>query len=145
MEQAKRVSEMKQPSTLLRGEEWGRSMPARAPHAKQALQLKRSWVSGEKREAGIATVSSAASGNGEHYWRFSAGAFGDWHDQTVRAHTSTERVYDASSRTVQVADFSSGKFSGCIVGKYDGQGSIVFDRSPRQNIAAPQDPPGWLR
>ena len=145
LDQTKRVAQMKEPSAVLEGEQWGRSTPARAPHPKKTLQLKRSWVQGEKRQTETATLSSASTGDAEHYWRSSAGSSGNWQDQTIRTRTATERAYDASSRTLQVADFEAGKLKTCVVGKYDGQGSIVFEKSPRQNISGPQQPPGWWR
>ena len=64
---------------------------------------------------------------------------------TVGTGTATERVYDAATRTLQVADFEADKLKACVVGKYDGQDSIVFEKSTRQNISSPQQPPNWWK
>ena len=139
----KQVAEMKDTSTLIQGEEWGRSTPTKTPAPRKALQLNRSWVAGDKKQTQTATMSSVSNGKHEAYWRSSSGAAGNWQDQTIRPRTATERYYDSSSRTLQVADFEDGKLKTCMVGKYDGQGLIVFEKSARQNISSPQQPPKW--
>ncbi len=145
LDQTKRIAQSKEASTILQGEQWGRSTPTESPRPKKVLQLKRSWAAGEKRQTETATLSSASSGSAERYWRSSASTSGNWQDQSVRTRTATERAYDASTRTLQVADFEAGKVKACVVGKYDGQGTIVFEKSTRQNISSPQQPPNWWK
>ena len=141
----KQVAEMKESSAVIQGEQWGRSAAASNPRPKKVLHLNRSWVAGEKHQTETATQSSAKMGNAAHYWRSNAGTSANWQDQTVGTGTATERVYDAATRTLQVADFEADKLKACVVGKYDGQDSIVFEKSTRQNISSPQQPPNWWK
>jgi hypothetical protein len=134
---------MKEASTVFQGEEWVRSEPSGSPAPKQKFQLRRSWVAAENHQTANTRLTSASAGSAEHYWRAAGSDSGNWQDQTVGAKTATERYYDASSRTLQVAEFEEGKLKTCVVGKYDGQDSIVFEKSPRQDISSPQQPPNW--
>lgn len=143
LEQTKRVAGMKDASTVFQGEEWVRSKPSSAPQPTKNLQLRRPWVAGENRQTVNTRLASASAGSAEHYWRSTTSDSGNWQDQTIRAKAATERYYDASSRTLQVAEFEEGKLKDCVVGKYDGQGAIVFEKSPRRDISSPQQPPNW--
>jgi hypothetical protein len=143
LEQTKRAAEMTETTATIQGEEWVRSKPSGSPTPKPKLQLRRSWVAAENHQTANTRLTSASAGDTEHYWRAAASDSGNWHDQIVGAKTATERYYDASSRTLQVAEFEEGKLKDCVVGKYDGQSSIVFEKSPRQDISSPQQPPNW--
>lgn len=145
LEQTKRIAQMEDSTTVIQGEQWGRSAPAKSTLAKKTLRLNRSWVAGEKKQTQTATMSSVTSGNSESYWRSITSPAGTWQDQTVQPNTATERYYDASTRKLQVADFQDGNLKACEVGKYDGRDTIVFEKSPRQAISSPQQPPNWWK
>ena len=143
LEQTKRAAEMAETTATIQGAEWVRSKPSNSSAPKQKLQLRRSWIAAENHQTASTRLTSASAGDAEHYWRAAASDSGNWHDQTVGSKKATERYYDAASRTLQVAEFEDGKLKDCIVGKYDGQASIVFEKSSRQDIAIPQQPPTW--
>lgn len=145
LDQTKRIAQMADSSTVIQGEEWGRSTPTKTSAPRKTLQLNRSWVAGEKKQTQTATLSSARKDSSEQYWRSKNGAEGSWQDANVRTSTATERYYDADSHVLQAADFKDGKLEGCIVGKFDGRDSIVFEKSQRQNVASPQSPPNWWK
>jgi len=143
LDQARRIAQSTDASIMWQGEQWARSTPAEIPRPRKAPQLKKRWTAEESSQTETTIRLSAASDDGSHYWRSSDSSASSWKDLSVRTHAVTERIYDASTRTLQIADFEAGKIRACIVGKYDGKGRIVFEKSPRQNISSPRQPPNW--
>ena len=143
LEQTKRVAEMSEAVSTIQGEKWVRSKPSGAQQSKMTLQLSRPWVAGDNHQTANTRFASASAGGAEHYWQATSTDSGNWQDATIHGTTSTERLYDAASGTLQVAEFDEGKLKSCVIGKYDGQSSIVFEKSPRKDISPPQQPPNW--
>ncbi|MBC8206769.1 MAG: hypothetical protein ISR85_03410 [Kiritimatiellales bacterium] len=143
LDQARRIVNSTDASLMWQGEQWARSTPTEVPRPRKAPQLKKGWTAEESLQTETTTRLSAASDDGAHYWRSSNSLAGSWKDLSVRAHVTTERIYDASTRQLQIANFNSGELKECIIGRYDGRSSIVFSKSPRQNISSPSQPPNW--
>ncbi len=59
------------------------------------------------------------------------------------ASRAREKSYDAQQQALQVAEFTAGQLQSLIIAQRDAKGRIVFRRSERLDVLAPQTPPIW--
>jgi hypothetical protein len=103
------------------------------------------WVVKKESTSNNSTYKHIQSGLENQYWSATDSQSRSWRDcRRMNRGSYLERSYEAESKKLQIARFSSGKLENCIVGQVDNTGRIMFRKSERKDIIKPQEPPIWF-
>lgn len=92
-------------------------------------------------QVGLDTTTEASK---IKHWATSSTADASWRAAVkLDASRIQEKSFDGQKQQLQIAEFASGQLRSLIIGRKDGNGRIVFEKSERKGVLPPQDPPAW--
>ncbi len=103
------------------------------------------WVLKKEGAYGGSTYRYLQSGIENQYWSSSDSQVRSWRDcRKLNRVNYQERSYDAGTKRLQIAIFSSGRLENGIVGQIEDPERIVFRKLERKDILKPQELPIWF-
>ena len=131
-------------SGVVGGERWIRTRPYVLGSSVERVSLARPSGQVESHRTPTGVRITEVVTHQDHYWQSVEPNGGGWHDQSnIGESRTTERLYDAGRRVLQVAEYQEGRLESLITGRMSETGEIVFERSGRTSVLAPQTPPPW--
>jgi hypothetical protein len=112
--------------------------------AKQKVP-KLEWTQKKETVSGSSTSRHFQADSEHQYWSSIDSQTGSWRDcRKIDRESYQERVYEAESKKLQIAEFHSGRLVDSITGEMNNTGRIIFRKSGRKDIGKPQEPPIWF-
>jgi hypothetical protein len=124
---------------------WIKNVTAASGAALKNKLPKIEWTLTKEAISGGSTYRHVQADLNHQAWSAGESQTGSWRDcRKIDRDLYQERVYEAESKKLQIAEFHSGKLENNIIGQMDNTGRIVFRKSERKDIMKPKEPPVWF-
>ena len=124
---------------------WIKNVTAASGAALKNKLPKFEWTLTKEAISGGSTYRHVQADLNHQAWSAGESQTGSWRDcRKIDRDLYQERVYEAESKKLQIAEFHSGKLENNIIGQMDNTGRIVFRKSERKDIMKPKEPPVWF-